>query len=299
MNGIESNPYAGENANEPMDLADAFSRIVKANAAAAQGDVEAPEQNAGEPEPAGEAAAPSEPETASVGEATGEDVLGGSPDVLEPIDYNTHRKAILDRIQREALNDVRKLFSDEGIQLVSIDKLYQRDEQTGRVTFQNPDDPRNPFTSRAEAQQWVESMNKQINAKFRMDVNQRQQELLNEYLPQLKVLDFKPTYDAMDQVTREIFDDLVDQYSVTDRSGRVVGFNVDLSSVAKQAAKIAKRFSNQAQQAQQQEEPKDQKAQGSKPALDMKSGKSISNDEQEPKTIGEALKMFDKKNGRK
>lgn len=308
MNGIESNPFAGENADEPVDLADAFSRVVKANAAAAQSDLAAEGQPSGMGVAAEESGADEGQEQVAVSQAStpddsgdeGDGGLGGSADVIEPIDYNAQRKAILDRIQREALSQTRKVFNDEKIQPITIDMLYQRDEQTGRVTFQNPDDQRNPFTSRAEAQSWVDAMNKQINQKFRMDVNKKQQELLQSYAPQLRVLDFKATYDSMDQLTKDIFDDMLEPYGITDSQGNVIGFNVDLASVARQAMKLSKRFGAQQPQATPAEEaPAEEAKKGSKPAMDMKTGASKSDDLQEPKTIGEALKMYDKKKGKK
>lgn len=173
----------------------------------------------------------------------------------------------------------------------SINDIYERDEQTGRVRFRNPDDPNRDFSSRYEAQQFVDAMNKQISTEFRQRVNMKQRELIQQEGPRLRTLEFAPRYNAMDQTTKDIFDDLIEPYAVRDGAGDVIGFNVNLEPVARQAERIAARFKQQAPTApaaaQEKEKP-------TGPALDMKTGASVTGDA-EPKTIGEALKMYDKK----
>lgn len=202
-------------------------------------------------------------------------------------------------VQRNAYSQVAAFYKKEGIKTVSIDMLYERDERTGEVSFKNPDNPNKNFSSRAEAQQWCEAFNNQIKDRFKKDVQTKQIELYKQAEPSLRVLAFKDYYEAMDQTTKDVFDDLIDPYSITDRSGKIIGFNCNLEAMARQAYKISRRF----QQAAPKEEVSQQQAipkQATKPAMDMKTGASKGNDDfKEPKDIGEALKMFDKMNRKK
>ena len=189
---------------------------------------------------------------------------------------------------------MRQRFAEQQIEMWSIEDLYEKDEHTGRVRFRNPDDPSRDFQSRYEAQQFVDAMNKQITQSFRNEVNKAQREIIQREAPKLRLIEFAPKYDAMDQVTKDIFDDMIEPYAVTDSGGKVVGFNVNLDAVHAQAAKIAQRIKQYAPQPQAQEgEEAKAKPASKSPALDAKTGVSITG-EQEPKTIGEALKMYDK-----
>jgi hypothetical protein len=286
----------GDPATEPVDLAQAFKMLNQNDGEAAAEPVEqaepsepnVPGNEPGGSEGVGEqgTAAPAD-QSAPVGH-DGSATAGGSSDGIQAIDFDSRRQDILRGIQQQALNDVRREFKNNGIEYCTIESLYQRDDNTGRVTFKNPDDPRNPFNSRAEAQAWVEAFNKQIDTRFRQEVNKKQQELVGTSAPTLRLISFAPKYQAMSQAEKEIMDDLIDGYGVRDRQGRIVGYNVDLDAVAAQAKRIAKRMKPAepaAQPAQQQ--------QASGPAMDMPTGAGTSNDAKEPKTIGEALKMFD------
>ena len=203
-------------------------------------------------------------------------------------------------MQRNAVLQIRKEYKEQGIGHYSIDELYSRDENTGRVSFMNPDDPDHPFASRSECQQWINAWNQAVDSKFRQDVNAKQQELVIQELPKVRVMDFYPTYKAMDKTTQDIFDQLIGQYEIKDANGGTIGYNVDLNAVARQAANIVKMFPKpQEQQQQQQSEPSAQQR-GSTPALDMKTGNGNNQDDEDnPKTIQEAMRIYNKKNRRK
>lgn len=193
-------------------------------------------------------------------------------------------------MQQQALRNVREKFQREQIDMWSIQDIYERDEQTGRVRFRNPDDPSRDFQSRYEAQQFVDAMNKQITQRFREEVNKEQRTLIQQEAPKLRLIEFAPKYDAMDKTTKDVFEDMIEPYAVRDSSGDVIGFNVDLDAVARQASRIAQRF----QPSQQQGEPQQKEAKAStSPAVDIKTGASQTGSMPEPKTIGEALKMYD------
>lgn len=287
----------GDPATEPVDLAQAFKMLNKNDREAAAepvGQAEPPEPNVSGDEPGGNESSGEPGFTAPEQQpaATGYDsapTAGGSSDGIQAIDFDSRRQDILRGIQQQALSDVRREFKNNGIEYCTIESLYQRDENSGRVTFKNPDDPRNPFNSRAEAQAWVEAFNKQIDTRFRQEVNKKQQELVGGSAPTLRLISFAPKYQAMSQTEKEIMDDLIEGYGVRNRQGQIIGYNVDLDAVAAQAKRIAKRM-KPAEAPAQQAQPQPAT---SGPAMDMPTGSGTSNDMKEPKTIGEALKMFD------
>lgn len=298
MSGQDVTPISfGDPATEPVDLAQAFKMLNKNDGEAAAepvGQAEPSEPNVSGDEPGGNEGSGEPGLTASEQQpaATGYDsapTAGGSSDGIQAIDFDSRRQDILRGIQQQALSDVRKEFKNNGIEYCTIESLYQRDENSGRVTFKNPDDPRNPFNSRAEAQAWVEAFNKQIDTRFRQEVNKKQQELVGDSAPMLRLISFAPKYQAMSQAEKEIMDDLIEGYGVRNRQGQIIGYNVDLDAVAAQAKRIAKRM-KPAEAPVQQAQPQPA---ASGPAMDMPTGSGTSNDMKEPKTIGEALKMFD------
>lgn len=291
---------AGDPATEPIDLAQAFKMLNEANRAPAgeeleeaQPDVGADavqegQQGGGEPAQGdGSPAVGDEP-------GGGGEADGGFADVIEPVDYDPARQRILKEVQQRAIQEVRRSFANDNIEMWSIEDLYERDEQTGRVRFRNPDDPNRDFSTRYEAQQFVDAMNKQVTAKFRQEVNAMQRTILQQEAPKLRLLDFAPKYAAMDATTREVFEELVEPYAVRDRSGEVIGFNVNLDALHRQASRIAGRFAMQPQvAAEPQQQQQQAKAAPTSPAMDMKTGASQTDGNGEPKNLGEALKMYD------
>lgn len=295
----------GDPATEPVDLAEAFKRYEQANRATADVPVdtgEEAEQTNGVEGSDGAGytnQADGIQQTADTSDElqAGDNSFGGSTNVVEPIDFDARRQELLKDIQRQAVEKVRQDFTNNGIKTCSIEDLYQRDENTGRVTFKNPDNPQRDFESRAEAQAWVDAFNKQLQNRFTQDINRAQRDLMAQNGPQLRVIAFAPKYEAMSQIEKDILDDLLDGHAIHDAGGNVVGFNVDLNAAAAQAKKIAKRYPvQQEQQAEPQEEAK--KASG--PAMDLPTGTGKSAEVKEPETLAEAMKMYNdsKKKGK-
>ena len=294
---------------EPVDIAQAFRMYNQAQRETAEEPVDAGEDT-GEPEQGkpgladtGDVAPSAEgeevPDAATDAEPEGDDDIGGSSGVVEPVDYSPAREQILRNIQNQAINDIRKEMREQQIELWSIKDIYEKDENTGRVTFHNPDDPNHPFASRAEAQSFVDAMNKEVENHFRNRVNQRQQELVQGAAPVFQVIEYSPVYNAMNDVEKQVFDSLVEPYAIRDNRGNVIGFNTNLQAAGNVARNIAKNFqSSQPAQASQPEQKTNSPQQGSRPATDMPTGKSASvgGVEDEPKTLGEAIKMYDKMN---
>ena len=203
-------------------------------------------------------------------------------------------------IQRNAQAQVRKEFDEQNIGYYSASELTVRDEQTGQVRFRNPDvqderDPNYYFKSRTEMQQFIQAWNQGVDYEYRKAVNEKQRELMIQETPKAQLIDFIPKFQAMDAPTQQVFDALLEGHEIRDANGKVVGFNVNLDAVAAQASRLVKSFGGAAQPAKQDDGEGKVPATGG-PALDAKTGNGKSEDEVEPKNIGEALKMFDKKN---
>lgn len=194
---------------------------------------------------------------------------------------------------------MRKEFADQNIGYYSAAELTVRDEQTGQVRFRNPDvqderDPNYYFKSRADLQQFIQAWNQGVDFEFRKAVNEKQQELMRQEAPKAALIDFYPKWQAMDPATQKVFDALLEGHEIRDASGKEIGFNVNLHAVAAQAERIAKSFGGN-QPAQQPAGVGAPVPSASEPALDAKTGNGQAKEEKEPTSIGEALKMLDKK----
>ena len=299
MDGNE-NPIAQEDAaTTPIDLAQAFKMLNEADRAAAESNVD----DGAATEPAGEEQPEQGEDTVSAvadGQLQGTDGSdGGYANNIDAIDFDAFRQNALKEIQQRAIADVRKEFDDQNIGYYYATELTVRDERTGQIRFRNPDvsDPNDPnyyFKSRTEMQQFCDSWNRGIDSEFRKAVNAKQQELIQEEAPKVRLASFIPKWNSMDQLSRNVLDELLEGHEIRNNAGQVIGFNVDLDSYGARAVKIAKTFGAQAP-AQQAPEVAQQSV-SSGPALDIKTGNGKSNDPVEPKTIGEALKMVDAQN---
>ena len=277
-------------APQPETLAEAFSALREAGKQGAPGSVgdgeEEPGSTAGdedlgglEPEPAGS----QEPAAAD----RGDDEDEGS---IESFDPNPARRALLQQANQYAQQSVQQMFSNQGVRLMDISDLYERDERTGRVVFRNPDDPDRPFSSRFEAQQFCDSINKQINTRFQQEVRKAQQQAVQSMAPQFALLEYAPTYQAMSKDEKEIFDMLIDPYAIADDNGNVIGFNCNLQAMGNQAKMFAQKFgSKQPASAQGAAAPAQKKNKPTTPALDIPSGASGAGEDDEPKTMAEAF----------
>ena len=300
-------PAQPDAATTPIDLASAFKMLNQANREATQGNLDN-EQSEDLDESqiiGGQGNEVSDATEGNAVESSGSPDNGGSDDGLadsiQAIDFNAYKQDLLRNIQRNAASQVRKEFNDQNIGYYSAAELTVRDEQTGQVRFRNPDvqderDPNYYFKSRSEMQQFIQAWNQGVDFEYRKAVNEKQQELLRQEAPRAALVDFIPKFQAMDSTTQNVFDALLEGHEITDSRGKVVGFNVNLDSVAAQAARIAKSFGGGAQTIRQTGEQAPATQVSSEPALDAKTGNGQSDDEAEPTNIGEALKMLDKKN---
>ena len=194
-------------------------------------------------------------------------------------------------LQMTARRNVAKRFQDNNVKMMDIGELYSRRDD-GTVVFNNPDDPHRPFQSRAEAQQWIDSMNAQITAAYNKEVAKEQQELYKNVEPSVRLLQFAPVYDAMDQVTREVFEELIEPYAIIGANNEPIGFSCNLETMGRQAVRLASRFGSAPQQ---QAQPVQQAAE---PAMDIKASPSGTGTA-EPRDINEAMRMLNEQRRKK
>lgn len=278
---------------EPQDLADAFDRLRQMDAEASADDVEGDgDSGVDDADGDGEGGDEEPGEDTDAPDVVGYDYGGGSPDVPDPSAYVASQQAIVSQINRQAVAAARKQFSDEGIREFTMEDIYER-TQDGRVVYKNPDDPNRPFSSRMEAQQWIDSFNHQLQNEMVKVARGIRDKHVAAAMPTLRLLDFAPTYDAMPDDVKEIFDDLISDYEMKNRAGKVIGYGCDLEKMAARAIRMSEKYSS----------PKQSRRGSGKvvsrpprqPATDMRShgsSRSASSSDGEPATLEEAMKRL-------
>ena len=236
-----------------------------------------------------------EPEAST--ESAGGNYLGGPAAAQPQYDYEAAINGLKAALQDEAEKRVKKLFEDQNIDIEGPDpdSLYERRED-GTVIFHNPDNPHKPFESRTDADAWCNTLRSQIQREKAKEEKRIYEELEQIAEPVFKLMEFAPYYDAMDADVRDVFDKLIEPFSVVNQRGDVVGFRVNYFEKANTAKNIVDNWkaSNKQQAAPvQQEQPKQQPK---TPAMDLKSGSGSSADNEEPTTMEEAMAMIAKRN---
>lgn len=220
---------------------------------------------------------------------------GGTPQVeetVEFIDYKSVCRAYIESTQKLAIDATNKLFRDNNVSKITINDLYEKDER-GRVSFRNPDDPDRSFQSRAEAQQWCDAFNSQVDAEWRRTAQSFQQGYIKDIQPMLRLMDFAPEFDAMSSQEQKVFDNVVEDYAVKDKAGMVVGYSCDLRQAKQVALNICKSIGTQNEQLAPAGDPQEQIS-GDGPAVDAKTSSSGNpqNTNDAPKSVQEAMKMI-------
>lgn len=270
-----------EESDGPEDLAAAFKRVqgmdkkdpedpMDDRGEDAEGDGDDPE---GEEDP--------DPEDGDVDGDRGSSALPGE------VDYVAVKRGIIENLNKSSIAKAVQEFKEAGIREFQMKDVYERTSD-GRVVYHNPDDPNRPFSSRMEAQSWIDSFNGQVRAELKRRAMEIRNEDAKTVMPSLKLMDFAPSYDAMDDSVREMFDDLIEGHEVLDSNGKVVGYNCDLDKMAAKAERMASRFS--------QPKPAKRKAKAAEddarqPSVDMRSHGSGGNGKmkREPQTLEEAM----------
>lgn len=278
-----------ENQGDPDDLADAFSRLRQMDKENSSDDVEGPGDDGSEDDEADD-----EDDEAADDEGYGDD--RGSSDGNDPAEYQAARQNIIKSVNAIAMSKARKKFEDEGIREFTIGDIYQRTED-GRVIYNNPDDPKRPFSSRMEAQQWIDSFNRQVAQSMVSEARKYQKETMKSAAPMIRLMDFAPTYDQMDSDVRGVLDDLIEDYEVKTSDGRVIGYNCDLNKMAAKAYKLAEKYRHTSRSEKKKATMKKSPEQ-KRPALDARSrGSSQSGaGSSEPRSLQEAFGILRKMN---
>ena len=292
----EETEEESDNEADPEDLASAFARLREVDAGDAEADVDGGDGADGEAEE-GDDVADAEDDTAL--DDDGYDTDGGLAELPDTAQYQASQQAIVDQLNRNAVAQARQQFQKDGIREFTMDDIYER-QQDGRVVYRNPDDPNRPFANRMEAQQWIDSFNKQVQSALIKTATEIRDKNAKAAMPALRLLQFAPVYDVMDPAIREVFDDLIEDYEVKNRAGKVVGYSCDLEKMAMKAARLAKKYNNSPRKAKVNGKVRKSGPQKS-PALDARSHgtAAASKDDSEPQTMEEAMKRLRKINGGK
>lgn len=281
---------------EPEDLASAFSRLRQMDSDDAEADVEGGDGA----EDDGDAEADDSMEEDDLADnAGGYDADGGYPIQLDATRYQASQQAIVDQLNRQAVKAAAAQFKKDGIREFTMDDVYER-TQDGRVIYRNPDDPNRPFANRMEAQQWIDSFNKQVQEALYAKATEIRDKNARAAMPALRLLQFAPVYDVMDPAIREVFDDLISDYEVKNRAGKVVGYSCDLERMAMKASRLAKKYNASPKKRGGSGKISKQGTRKS-PALDARTrGSSAgSKSDAEPQTLEEAMKRYKELNRRK
>lgn len=293
--GGESEDESDDEA-EPEDLAEAFGRLRQMDTDDAQADVEggdgADDEDAGDGDLADE-------EGDLAADDGGYEADGGPAVYPDATRYQASQQAIVDQLNRQAVAQARRQFQKDGIREFTMDDVYER-TQDGRVVYRNPDDPNRPFASRMEAQQWIDSFNKQVSEALIKTATEIRDKNARAAMPALRLLQFAPVYDVMDPNIREVFDDLISDYEVKNRAGKVVGYSCDLEKMAMKASRLASKYNSSPKKGGGSGKVKKSGPQKS-PALDARTHGTAagSKGDREPQTLEEAMMRLKEINGRK
>lgn len=273
-----------EGDEEPEDLASAFAALQRSRQKDADGDLGDGEGDLGDDEDD----VVDEDDDEALGDE-GQDSAGGSGDAYAGADLQAVEQQLTQQVSQLAIRQAAAEFQKEGIRPITMNDLYRRDESTGRVVYQNPDDPTRPFSNRMEAQQWIDSFNSQLRQEIQTKARSINRELQRQVAPTRNLIQFVPRYQGMSQEAQEILDDLIEGSEVRNARGEVVGYTCDLDSMANRAERMAAKYSRgrgSKGNAQRQQR---------RPATDMRSHGSSSEPrklDKEPKDINEAWQIM-------
>lgn len=279
-----------EGGEEPEDLASAFAALQRSRQEDADGDLGDGEGDLGDDEDE----VVDEDEDDALGDE-GQDSDGRPGDGYTGADYQALQDQLTFEVNRAAMQQAVAEYQRDGIRPITMNDLYQRDQSTGRVIYINPDDSSRPFSSRMEAQQWIDSFNSQLRQEIQTRARAVSRELSKQMAPARRLLSFAPIFDAMDAQTREVFDDLIEGFEVFNQQGDVVGYTCDLNRMAERARRMAEKYgrksggNDRSSGVARREEQR-------KPAKDLRSHGSASarrkDPNREPRDLNEAFEIM-------
>lgn len=238
----------------------------------------------------------------------GTDIGGGSAadgaagETVSEFDFSAEEvnetiSSIESSIEDQAVSDVANAMKASGKIRVTRDgklgasindpDIYTKDED-GVPTYINPETGR-PFTGdnpRAQAKQWVDDYNAELEQAFNKIAKQRIDELKKEKEPIVRTLKFAETYKKLNDVQRDMLDSLIEDYEVKDEDGNAIGYSCDLDKALAQVNRQISKLTERGKALH----PKQEKPASTEPALDMP--QSTGSGENKPpqfKSLAEAM----------
>ena len=284
----------GADADEPVDLADALGRVREmdgSDSSETMGGDEAGDDDEGDGSSDNSEEVSEYEEGYDESGDDGDDGAGRGPAMQPRLPtYQAVARRIVRSVNDNSMQMARRKFEEDGIRQFSMKDIAER--RDGRIIYHNSDDPNRPFENRMQAQEWIDSMNKQINDELLSTAREINGRALKAVSPTVRMLQFAPTYDAMDRQTQDIFDDLIEEFEVKNQRGEVIGYQCNLDAMARRAAKLAQRYGTKQPSGSRKGSgrPKKQKV----PATDMRSHGTVagSGGKEEPKTIEDAMRLL-------
>jgi hypothetical protein len=229
-------------------------------------------------------------------------VDGAARETVSEFDYSAEEvnetiSSIESSIEDQAVSDVANAMKASGKIRVTRDgklgasindpDIYTKDED-GVPTYINPETGR-PFTGdnpRAQAKQWVDDYNAELEQAFNKIAKQRIDELKKENEPIVRTLKFAETYKKLNDVQRDMLDSLIEDYEVKDEDGNAIGYSCDLDKALAQVNRQISKLTERGKALH----PKQDKPASTEPALDMpQSTGSSENKPPQFKSLAEAM----------
>lgn len=227
---------------------------------------------------------------------------GATGETVSEFDYSAEEvtetiSSIESSIEDQAVSDVANAMKASGKIRVTRDgklgasindpDIYTKDED-GVPTYINPETGR-PFTGdnpRAQAKQWVDDYNAELEQAFNKIAKQRIDELKKEKEPIVRTLKFAETYKKLNDVQRDMLDSLIEDYEVKDEDGNAIGYSCDLDKALAQVNRQISKLTERGKALH----PKQEKPAPTEPALDMpQSTGSSENKPPQFKNLAEAM----------
>lgn len=223
--------------------------------------------------------------------------IGGTGESLFDVsvgDIGKYKEEVENRVRDQAVREIAAEFVKRGVRNrngvlgASMDDkdVCKRDED-GVPHFYNPETGQefrgdNP---RRQAQEWVDDYNKELRRVFNEACEGYEKHLMEQEAPKLKVLEFAPKYDKLDDIRKGMFDNVIQDYEIRDKSGNIIGYDCDLD---KALALVERQISMIQEYAKSHKQ--EQKPQPTGPALDMKtSSGAVDPSGEPPKSLEEAM----------
>lgn len=227
---------------------------------------------------------------------------GAAGETVSEFDYSAEEvnetiSSIESSIEDQAVSDVANAMKASGkIRVTRNGKLgasindpdiYTKDED-GVPTYINPETGR-PFTGdnpRAQAKQWVDDYNAELEQAFNKIAQQRIDELKKENEPIVRTLKFAETYKKLNDVQCDMLDSLIEDYEVKDEDGNAIGYSCDLDKALAQVNRQISKLTERGKALHSTQE----KPAPTEPALDMpQSTGSSENKPPQFKSLAEAM----------